>query len=391
MDNKYQKGVSRNVILLGLVSFLNDLSSEMIIPILPMFIMALGGTGFIVGLIGGLQTSISSILKVLFGYWSDRIGRRKIFVFYGYLTSASFKLLLSFSTLWQHILVLTSFERIGKGMRTAPRDVIIADSMPVARSKGFGIHRAFDTAGAISGGIAAFIFLYVFGLCFSSIIFIAAIVAFFCLIPLYRVKEKRREPQEIGLRIRLRELPKSFNSFMIVVTIFAFSNFTYMFFILKAMEVFTPIMPVKESTAIVVLLYVLSNFFYAVLVIPFGTLSDRIGRRKVLIFGYLLFSVVCIGFAFADSLTAFLILFPLYRIVYAMVDGNQRAFVSDMSTGNSRATALGTFHTLIGIIALPSSLIAGYLWTITPAFPFLFASLLSIIAVILFAVLSFRD
>ena len=392
MHNHHLKEISTNVLLLGVVSFLNDLSSEMIIPILPMFITALGGTGLIVGLIGGLQESISSILKVLSGFWSDRIGKRKIFVSSGYFTSACFKLLLAFSTLWQHILVFASFERVGKGLRTAPRDAIIADSMPEARGKGFGIHRALDTSGAISGGIAALILYWFLAFSFNHIIFIAAIVAFLSLVPLQFVKEGKREPQNIRLQISLRKLPKPLKLFIFVATVFALANFTYMFFILKAETVFLSIMPAneeKKAKALAILLYVFFNIFYAVLAIPFGMLSDRIGKRKVLISGYLLFSVTCLGFAFADSLAAFLVLFPLYGMVYAIVDGNQRAFVSDLCTEDLRATALGTFHTLIGIIALPASLIAGFLWALTPthSLAFLFGSSVSLIASILFLML----
>jgi len=391
MHNHHLKGISTNVLLLGVVSFLNDLSSEMIIPILPLFITALGGTGLIVGLIGGLQESISSILKVLSGFWSDRIGKRKIFVSSGYFTSACFKLLLAFSTIWQHILVFASFERVGKGLRTAPRDAIIADSMPEARGKGFGIHRALDTSGAISGGIAAFILYWSLAFGFNHIIFIAAIVAFLSLVPLQFVKEGKREPQNIRLQISLRKLPKPLKLFILVATVFALANFTYMFFILKAETAFSSIMPAneREAKALAILLYVFFNVFYAVLAIPFGMLSDRIGKRKVLISGYLLFSVTCLGFAFADSLAAFLVLFPLYGMVYAIVDGNQRAFVSDLCTEDLRATALGTFHTLIGIIALPASLIAGFLWALTPthSLAFLFGSSVSLIASILFLML----
>ena len=400
--NKYRKGISANILLLGVVSFLNDLSSEMIIPILPMFITALGGAGLIVGLIGGLQDSISSILKVLSGYWSDRIGRRKILVSSGYLTSATFKLLLSFSRIWLHILIFTSFERVGKGLRTAPRDAIIADSMPEARGKGFGIHRALDTAGAIAGSVVVLLLLYFLWFWFDLdqiafyklIILIAAIIAFFSLVPLYFVKEGKRDPQEISLQISLKKLPAPLKLFITVATVFALANFTYMFFILKALDAFAHIGE-KESIALVILLYVLFNSFYAVLAIPFGTLSDRIGKWKVLTFGYFLFSLTCLGFAFSDSLAAFLVLFPLYGVVYAMVEGNQRAFVSDLSTEDLRATALGTFHTLIGIIALPASLIAGFLWSITPThcLTFFFGSSVSIISVILFVVLRnyFKD
>lgn len=387
MKNRYLKGISANILLLGVISFLNDLSSEMIIPILPLFITSLGGAGLIVGLIGGLQDSIASILKVLSGYWSDRVGKRRIFVFSGYLTSAIFKLLLAFSRIWQHILLFVSFERAGKGFRTAPRDAIIADSMPEARGKGFGIHRALDTSGAIFGGIMALVLFWFLEFGFSSIIFIAAIIAFISLPPLYFVKEVKREPQKINLQISLKKLPKPLMLFIMVATVFALANFTYMFFILKAAAAFMPLMPVKESIALAIFLYVLFNIFYALFAIPFGTLSDRIGKRRVLISGYLLFSVTCLGFAFFDSLLSFLVLFPLYGVVYAMVDGNQRAFISDLSTEELRATALGTFHTMIGIMTLPASLIAGFLWTITPTLTFFFGCAVSIISVILFVVL----
>ena len=174
-----------------------------------------------------------------------------------------------------------------------------------------------------------------------------------------------------------------------MATVFALANFTYMFFILKAEAAFMPLMPVNESTALVILVYVLFNISYAVLAIPFGTLSDRIGKRRVLIAGYLLFAVTCLGFAFFNSLLAFLVLFPLYGVVYAMVDGNQRAFISDLATDDLRATALGTFHTMIGIMTLPASVIAGFLWNVTPThnLTFLFGSVVSVLAVLLFVML----
>lgn len=187
MKNKYLKGTGANILLLGFVSFFNDLSSEMIMPILPMFIKSLGGAGLIIGLIGGLRDSVSSILKVLCGYWSDRTGKRKIFVSSGYLTSSVFKLFLAFSKSWQHVLIFAGLERTGKGLRTAPRDAIIADSMPEEKGKGFGIHRALDTSGAILGSIIVFLLFWFKGFDFKSIILFAAIISFISLIPLYFV------------------------------------------------------------------------------------------------------------------------------------------------------------------------------------------------------------
>ena len=381
MKNKYLKGISANVVLLGVVSFLNDLSSEMIMPILPMFITALGGAGLVVGFVGGLRDSISSILKVFCGYWSDRTGKRKIFVFSGYLTSAVFKLLLALSKTCRHAAVFAGLERVGKGLRTAPRDAIIADSMATERGKGFGIHRALDTSGAILGAIVVFLLFWFFGFGFKLIILIAGVIAFASLIPLHFVKEGKPEPQEITLKIGLKNLPKPLKLFILIAGIFDLAKFNYMFFILRAQQPFTG----KLSIGAPILLYVLFNIFYALFAVPFGILSDRIGRGKVIVFGYILFSLTCFGFAFFNSLRAFVILFALYGIMHAIIDGNQRAFVSDLSPNQLRATALGTFHTVIGLVELPASVIAGFLWQyIAPSATFIYGSVVSVIPVVLF-------
>jgi len=352
------KRISTNIILLGIVSFINDLSSEMIMPILPMFITALGGAGLVVGLIGGLRASVGSILKVVCGYWSDKTGRRKAFVLSGYLTSSVFKLFLAFSSVWQHILIFAGLERMGKGLRTAPRDAIIADSMRGERGKGFGIHRAMDTSGAILGSAVVFMLFWFLGFNFKTIIFIAAIVGFFSLIPLYYVKEHKAKVQKTGIKISIRNLPHSLRLFILIAGIFDLVRFNYMFFILKAHTAFTA----KLSIGAPILLYIVFNIFYAIFSIPAGRLSDKIGRGKIIVFGYILFSLVCFGFAFFDSLAAFIVLFVLYGIMHALIDGNQRAFVSDLAPDALRGTALGAFHSIIGLVELPASLIAGALW-----------------------------
>ncbi|RLF50611.1 MAG: MFS transporter [Thermoplasmata archaeon] len=383
------KNIGINIILLGIVSFLNDASSEMITPILPLFIMSLGGTGVILGLIGGLRDSISSLLKVICGYWSDKTGKRKIFVFSGYITSAVFKLLLSFSTIWQHVLLFSGLERVGKGIRTAPRDAIIADSMPEKRGKGFGIHRALDTAGAIIGSILAFILIWYGALNFNIIILIAACIAFLSFIPLLFVKEIKRKKQDITFKISIKTIPKPLKLFLIVSIVFSLSNFSYMFFISKTQTLF----PKEMTIAGPIMLYIVFNIFYAGLAIPFGLLSDKIGRKKVLLIGYLLFSVTMAGFALFSSIPMFIVLFALYGIVYAIVDGNQRAFVSDLSPENLRSTSLGIYHTLVGLVALPSSIIAGLIWDIiSPEMTFVFGMFFSLTAsILLLTLINSRD
>ncbi len=380
IEEKKEKKLSKNVIWLGAVSFLNDISSEMIVPILPFFITALGGNGLLVGLIGGLRDSISSIVKVFAGFWSDRTGRRKIFVSSGYLTSAVFKLLLAFSKIWQHILVFSSFERVGKGLRTAPRDAIIADSMPEKRGRGFGIHRAMDTSGAIIGSLLVFLLFWFLGFGFRKIIFIAALVGFLSLAPLYFVKEKKSKERKMSFNIGIKGLPRSLRLFISVSAVFSLANFSYMFFILRSQEFFSQ----RLSVGLPILLYVFFNVFYALFALPFGNLSDKMGRKRVIIFGYFLFSLTSLGFVFAKSLPTFLLLFSLYGLVYAVVDGNQRAFVSDLSSEEMMATALGTFHTTTGLATLPASLIAGLLWQFNPAITFIYGAVVSLASVLLF-------
>jgi MFS family permease len=358
MNDKANKGVSVNIILLGIVSFLNDLSSEMIMPILPMFIESVGGAGIAIGFLGGLRDSITSILLILSGHWSDKTGKRKIFIYAGYAVSAVFKLFLGLSKTYPAAIAVASLERTGKGLRTAARDAIIADSMPAQRGKGFGIHRTLDTSGAILGSLGAFFLYWYLGFGLKFIILTAAALSFVSLIPIIFVKESGQKPQKISLSVGLKNLPSFLRLFIFVSAVFALANFSYMFFILRVREYFTG----RLSIAAPILLYVLFNFVYALFSAPFGAISDRVGRWKVIIFVYVVFVLVCLGFAFFASLPAFIVLFALYGLSNAAIDSNQRAFVSDLASSNLKATALGAFHTAVGLAALPASLIAGLLW-----------------------------
>lgn len=376
-----------NIFILGLVSLLNDFSSEMIAPILPLLIASFGGTGIIIGLIGGMIEGLPNLLKVVSGYFSDIAGKRKQFIFSGYFTSELFKLLLFFAGTWKGILLFMGMNKLGKGIRDAPRDALISESVPKnKRGRAFGIQRAFDTTGAILGSVSVLLLVFFFSLGFKKIILIAAIIGFMSLIPLYFLKERRaakKQSRDFSFFPTLRNLDGKLKVFIIAAGIFALANFSYMFFVFRSAEIFGSLSGNQSNFAIPILLYVLFNIFYAVFAIPFGNLSDAIGRRKIIIAGYILFTAVCAGFIIFSSLQAFIPLFILYGMVYALVVGNQRAIVSDLSGEKIRATALGTFQTVIGAAAICSGLIAGFLFDISPNLTFAYGGALSAIAALI--------
>lgn len=376
IDRRPQAETEGNITLLGLVSLLNDASSEIIQPILPLFIASLGGSSVAIGLIGGISDGIPSILKILSGFLSDAIGRRKPLVLSGYGLSAIAKIFFPLSAAWQHVFILKALERCGKGIRSAPRDAIVADSATLeARGRGFGILRALDTSGAVIGSITAYI-LWTMGFDFRAMFIIAAAVALLSFIPLIRVRDIVRTPSKhLGMSISL--LTADLRDFMAAASVFALANLSYMFFILRAQQLFSGPMAVGAP----LLLYVLFNIVYAAMAIPCGTLSDRIGRKRMLAGGYMLFALIAAGFAAVSSVAGLVLLFMLYGLVFAMVDGSQSAFVSDLSCAERRCSSLGLYYGAVGICSIISSVIAGSIWEYSgPEAAFLLSSGLAALA-----------
>ncbi len=369
--------MNRNIILLSLVSFLNDFSSEMILAVLPLFIVELGGGGISIGLIGGAREAIANLLKVFSGYMSDRLKRKKPFVFAGYLVSSVFKLLLGFSKTPVQILIAISLERIGKGIRTAPRDAIISLSGKSA-GKSFGIHRAFDTLGAFLGSLLAIYLIKNLNLPYGNVILIAAILSVIALFPVLFVKE----PEESNSRKRPEkgkvQISRELKQFLIISALFSFSNLSYMFLIVKAQTI-------SGSNITPLILYAIFNLVYALFSIPAGIASDKFGRETVLSLGYILFGVSLFIVIFSNSIPPLVIVFLLYGLSMAIVNGIQRAFVADLSEETFRGSAFGLFHAVTGFAILLGNVFAGFLWNISTDITLLVYGTISILSGLLLA------
>jgi len=378
----------RNILLLGLVSFINDTSSKIILPVLPLFLAHLGAAGAAIGIISGISDSVAGLLKMFAGYWSDRSGRRLAFVYTGYGVASVAKFLFAFAGSWPQVLVLRTAERFGKGLRSAPRDAVLAAStVRHRRGRGFGVHRAMDSGGAVLGTLVAFGLFWYLHLGFSEVFLIAGLVGFVSLLPLIWVREHGDGPPAQPPRISLRALAPRLRLFMGVAFLFALANFSYMFFVLRSQTAFTGTLAIAAP----ILLYGLYNLSFTLFALPAGILSDRVGRRTVLMAGYGLFGLISLGFMFAHTTWAFVTLFLLYGLSYALIEANERAYVSDLAAADMRGTALGTYHMATSVAALPAGLAAGLLWDAHPTATFAYGAVLAFSAAALLGVVARRD
>ena len=383
MKNRF--GISKNVFVLGLVSFFNDVASEMIYPLVPIFLTSvLGAPVAIVGLIEGIAESTASVLKVVSGWLSDKLQKRKPFVVAGYSFSAISKILLSLAFSWPFVLFARFIDRFGKGMRTSSRDALIAESSDNStRGRSFGFHRAFDTLGAAVGPLIALLAIHFLDNNFRLIFFLAFIPACIgILLLLFFVKERKKEANlSPALNLSWRNLDPSFKIFLLISFVFALGNSSDAFLILRAQNL-------GLSVILVVALYVLFNFTYAIFSMPAGIISDKVGPKKVLLTGFLLFSAVYLFFGLTHSSLFLWLLFPFYGMYMALTEGVGKAYISNLVPQEKTGTAFGVYQTTIGLCTFFASLIAGLLWTyIGVSAPFIFGSLMAVISAFLFVVL----
>jgi len=365
-----------NVKLFGLSSFFNDMGSDMIAPILPFYIASLGGGGIALGLLSGMREGLASLLKIAGGWMSDKMGKRKIFVFTGYLISVLFRFLFLTAASWQWLVGFVGLERFGKA-RDAPRDAIIEDSEPKEKvGRAFAFQQMLDTSGAIVGTLLIIFLFWYFDLGFRTIILIASSISVLCLIPLFFVKEPKFKKTRKDLFHGISSLSPRMKYFVFVSGVFSLGNFgLYLFLVARGGEI-------AGNVIAPLFMYAMFSAAYAFTSVPFGKLSDKIGRKKVLILGYLLFLMVSIGFIFVKNVYLFAVLFTLYGLVYAITQPTSRAMIADFSR-EIKGTAMGFYYFITGIVTIPAGLIAGLLWNISSATMFAYISGVALIALIL--------
>ncbi|HET9910292.1 MAG TPA: MFS transporter [Anaerolineales bacterium] len=400
-----QKNLSRlprNVWVLSTTSLFNDISSEMLLNLIPFFLAnILGVRTAIIGLIEGIAETTASLLKILFGALSDKFGKRKPFAVVGYSLSALTKPFLYFASAWGWVLGVRVADRIGKGVRTAPRDALIADSIDeTQRGLAFGLHRAGDTLGAFLGlGLAAFIVwrtqaqvLLLTVDTFRLIVLVSIIpAALGVLILALGAVEAPVKLKGTGVsqgveveRLSLKEMDPRFKYFLFVLVLFTLGNSSDAFILLRGQERGLNLLQVMGMS-------LTFNAVYTVFAGPLGAWSDKVGRRRLILIGWLAYGLVYLGFAFSRTGWQIWLLFGLYGLYYAAAEGAAKALVADLVLPTQRGTAYGLFNAAIGLTMLPASLIAGLLWQgigdwtgFGASAPFFFGALMALLAGILF-------
>jgi MFS family permease len=373
-----------NIFFIGLISFFTDISTEMVYPLIPLYLVsAFGATPVLVGIVEGVAESLASLLKVYSGYLTDKFQKKKVIAFSGYAAGLVYKLALIFAGSWLGILAARAIDRIGKGVRTAPRDVLVSESAGKdSMGKAFGFHKALDMFGASLGILMTYFIIRnsVGSHDYKRLFLFSMIPAVLGLCMFIFVKEKKaaRETKEREpFWKNMRKIDSQLKLYLLVVFLFTLGHSSNAFFILKAKAA-------GFDDASVILLFFILNAAASVLSMPFGRLSDRVGRKNLLVPGYLVFSFCYLGFAFAGSRPAMTAVFVLYGVYTAMIAGVERAFVAEISPPELKGTMLGLHSTIAGIALLPASVIAGLLWnTFSPGAPFLFGAAMSFVSSIL--------
>jgi len=375
-------GFPRNILYTGLTSFLTDTSVKMVYSVMPMFLLSLGASKTSISLIEGIAESTASLIKALSGFWSDKIGKNKPFMLVGYGITALIIPLYTLVISPVQVLFMRFIERVGKGIRTAPRDSLIADSITDGETgRSFGLQKAMDNSGAIAGPMMAFVLLLLFPENYRLIFLMAGIPGILSVfVIIFGIKEAGKDKKKLFTKFHFNDFPKRFYLLLGIIFVFTLGNSTDALLMVKANDV-------GIRVAYIPLVYLITSLVAVLLSIPVGTLSDRIGKEKILIAGFVIYAIVYFGFGITTSTRAIVALFALYGLYSAATDGIQKAFISDLTDKNKQGTGLGIYHALLGITLLPASLIAGVLYDkVNSSVPFYFGAATAVISALLMVV-----
>lgn len=358
----------------GWASFFNDFGSDMIFPLWPTFLTSVMGANMeVVGLIDGLGDAVVALSQAISGYWSDKIRKRKVFVWVGYLFAGLGRIGYALSPTWHFILPFRVLDRIGK-MRGAPRDAIAADlSTDLNRGKHFGYLRMMDNSGAVCGVIFSILFFRYLG--YQNLFLIAAVPGLIASVLVFtKVRENKADHLKVFKGLTLKDFHRDLSLYLLLSTVFALSSFSYSFLLLFAQRQ-------GVSVFMIPFLYLLYSAVASVTSLPFGRLADKIRRKPVLILSFLFWILACLSFIYSHSIVSVVVAFVFYGLYLGAIEPVQRALVSELSVPELRSSTLGTFQMVIGLAALPSSLMAGWLWeNISDTAPFWFSIGLTFVA-----------
>jgi MFS family permease len=381
----WRSGLSRNVVILSSVSLLNDAASEMIYPLLPAFLLSVLGAGpAALGVIEGVAESTASFLKLYSGYVSDRMKRRKNWIVAGYTLSNIIRPLIAVAGSWVQVLALRFTDRVGKGLRTSPRDALIAESTPPeSRGAAYGFHRALDHGGAIVGPLLATGLLIVFHDSIPTIFLLSFLPGTLAVILLITGLREREAVHTHGgaasfnVRSAANEMPGRFRRYLLIVLLFTLGNSTDAFLLVRAQALGVPL-------ALLPTLWMVLHAVKMACSVPGGVLSDRMGRKTVIVTGWVVYALVYAGFAAADEQWHAWALFTVYGIYFGLTEGAEKALVADLAPAHLRGSAFGLYHLAVGIGAFPASLLFGLVWQAAgPAAAFGMGASLALLAGIL--------
>lgn len=364
---------------MGITSFLTDTASKMIYSVMPLFLMSLGATKTELSIIEGIAESTASVIKAVSGRWSDKIRKNKPFMIIGYALTAILSPLFAIASTPIHILMIRFTERVGKGVRSAPRDSLIASSSDSnTKGRSFGFHKAMDNSGAILGPLLAAGILLLFPKQYRVVFIVAFLPAVIGLIALIRfVRESGEARAKNTEAFKLRDFPLKYYALLGIVVFFTLGNSTDALLLIKAGDI-------GVQVALIPIVYMITSVVSVLAAVPIGILSDKIGRERLIIFGYLLYSAVYFGFGRTNSQMSLVMLFALYGLYSASTDGIQKALVSDIVDKDKLGTGLGIYNSLVGITLLPASIIAGLLYdNFDNRMPFYFGSVMALIAAVM--------